>query len=80
MCADRSTGNTPNIPQFTKDGFMGNDSLISWMLSPLGCFLCVKKQQYHREIALATNLRPLMSEQLLEFGYILYFLNGEYIS
>ena len=26
----------------TKDGFKGNDSLISWMLTPLGCFLCAK--------------------------------------
>ena len=25
-----------------KDGFKGNDSLISWMLAPPGCFLCVK--------------------------------------
>ena len=40
MCADSSTGNTPNTPQFTKDGF--KDSLISWMLAPLVCFLCVK--------------------------------------
>ena len=42
-------------------------------------FVC-KKQQYQGEIALVTNLRPLMSEQLLKFGYILYCLNGEYIS
>ena len=60
----------------TKDGFKGNHSLISWMLAPLVC----KKRQYQGEIALATNLRPLMSEQLLKFGYILYCLNGEYIS
>ena len=25
-----------------KDGFKGNDFLISWMLAPLGCFLCLK--------------------------------------
>ena len=25
-----------------KDSFKGNDSLISWMLPPLGYFLCVK--------------------------------------
>jgi hypothetical protein len=50
------------------------------MLAPLGCFLCVKKQQYQGEIALVTNLRPLMSEQLLKFGYIFYCLNGKYVS
>ena len=47
---------------------------------PYWMFLCVKKKQYQGEIALVTNLRPLMSEQLLELGYILYCLNGEYIS
>ena len=26
----------------SKDGFKGNDSLISGMLTPLRCFLCVK--------------------------------------
>ena len=68
MCADRSTGNTPNIPQFTKDGFMGNDSLISWMLSPLGC-LGVKQQQYQEKIALSNKSKAFkMSEQLLKFG------------
>jgi hypothetical protein len=65
-------------PHSVKDGFKGNDSLISWMLAPLWCFLCVKKQQYQGEIALVTNLRPLMSVQLLKFIYILYCLNGEY--
>jgi hypothetical protein len=44
---------------------------------PSWVFFVCKKQQYQGEIALATNLRPLMSEQ---FGYILYCLNGEYIS
>ena len=38
-----------------------------------------KKRQYQEEIAIVTNLRPLMSEQLLRFGYILYCLNGQYI-
>ena len=47
---------------------------LSWVF-----FVC-KKQQYQGEIALVTNIRPLMSEQLLQFGYILYCLNGEYIS
>ena len=46
---------------------------------PSWVFFVCKKQQYQGEIALVTNLRPLMSEQLLEFGYILYCLNGEYI-
>ena len=42
---------------------------------------CVcKKQQYQGKIALVPNIRPLMSEQLLKFGYILYYLNSEYIS
>ena len=50
------------------------DARPSWV------FLVCKKQQYQEEIALATNLRPLMSQQLLRFGCILYFLNGEYIS
>ena len=45
------------------------------MLAPFGSFLCVK----NGEIALVTNLRPLMSEQLLKFGYILYCLNGVYV-
>ena len=26
----------------TKDGFTGNDSFLLWMLTPTGCFLCVK--------------------------------------
>ena len=47
---------------------------------PCWVFFVRKKQQQLGEIALVTNLRPLMSEQLLKFGYILYFLNGEYIS
>ena len=47
---------------------------------PSWVFFVCKKRQYQGEIALATNLRPLMSEQVLESGYILYFLNGEYIS
>jgi hypothetical protein len=38
------------------------------------------KQQYQGEIALFTNLMPLMSEQLLKFGYNLYCLNSEYLS
>ena len=63
----------------TKDGFKGNDSLISWMFAPLGIFVC-KKLKYQGEIALVTNLRPLMSEELLIFDHILYYLNGEYIS
>ena len=33
-----------------------------------------------KEANLVTNIRPLMSEQLSKIGYILYFLNGEYIS
>ena len=40
----------------------------------------VSKRQYQEQIAFVTNLRPLMSEELLKFGYILYRLNGEYIS
>ena len=47
---------------------------------PSWVFFVFKKQQYEREITLVTNLRPLMSEQLLKFGYILYYLNGKYIS
>ena len=46
---------------------------------PSWVFFVCKKRQYQGEIALVTNLRPLMSEQLLKFGYILYCLNGEYI-
>ena len=38
---------------------------------PYWVFFVCKKQQYQEEIALVTNLRPLMSEQLLKFGYIL---------
>ena len=33
-----------------KDGFKGNDSLISWMLAPLGCFLCVKNDNKNRRL------------------------------
>ena len=61
---------------------MASWETIPWFheYSPLlGVFVC-KKQQYQGEIALATNLRPLMSEKLLKFDYILYCLNGEYIS
>jgi hypothetical protein len=47
---------------------------------PSWVFFVSKKQQYQGEIALVTNLRPLTSEQLLKFGYILSCLNGEYIS
>ena len=47
---------------------------------PYWVFFACKKQQYRGEIALVTNLRPLMSEQLLKFGYILFYLKGEYIS
>ena len=36
------------------------------MLGPTGCFFLCKKQQYQGEIALVTNLRPLMFEQLLK--------------
>ena len=32
----------------SKDGFKGNDSLISWMLAPFGCFLCVKNANKNR--------------------------------
>ena len=31
-----------NISSIIKDDFKGNVSLISWMLAPLGCFLCEK--------------------------------------
>ena len=52
-----------------------------YVCSPLyWVFFVCKKQQYQGEIALVTNLRPLTSEQLLKFGYILYCFNGEYIS
>ena len=47
---------------------------------PSWVFFVCKKQQYQGEIALVTNTRPLMSEQLLKFDYILYCLSGEYIS
>ena len=47
---------------------------------PYWVFFVCKKQQYLGEFALVTNLRTLMSEQLLMLGYILYCLNGEYIS
>jgi hypothetical protein len=36
---------------------------------PYWVFFACKKQQYRGEIALVTNLRPLMYEQLLKFGY-----------
>ena len=56
--------------KFPKDGFKGSISLISWM--GVGCwvFFVRKKQQYHEEIALVTNLRPLKSQQSLKFSYI----------
>ena len=70
-----------NIQWGSKYGFKGNDSLILLMLAPLGCFLCVKKQHYQGGIAIpVTNLRPLMSEQLIKNDCILYCLDGEYIS
>jgi hypothetical protein len=43
---------------------------------PSWVFFVCEKQQYQGEIAFATNLRPLMFEQLLKFGYILYCLNA----
>ena len=62
-----------------KDSFKGNDfDLMN--ARPSWVFSVCKKQQYQGEIPLVTNLRPLMSEQLLKFGYILYCLSGEYIS
>ena len=45
---------------------------------PYWVFFVCKKQQYQGEIALVINLRPLMSQQLLKFGYTLFCLNGEY--
>ena len=45
---------------------------------PFWVFFVCKKQQYQGEIALVRNLRPLMSEQLLKFGCVLYCLNGQY--
>ena len=54
--------------------------LPSMNARPYWVFFVCKKQLSREEIALVTNLRPLMSEQLLKFGYILYCLNGEYIS
>ena len=45
----------------------------SWVI-----FVC-KKRQYQGEIALVRNLRPLMSDQLSKFGFMMYYLNGEYI-
>ena len=33
-----------------KDGFKRNDPLISWMLAPLGCFLCVKNDNKTRRL------------------------------
>ena len=47
---------------------------------PSWVFFVCKKQQYQGEIALVTNIRSLMFEQLLKFGSMLYCLNGEYIS
>ena len=47
---------------------------------PSWVFFVCKKRQYRGEIALVTNLRPLMFEQLLRCGYILYCLIGEYNS
>ena len=52
-------------------------------IRPSWVFLYVKKQKYQGEIALVTNLRPLMSEQLLKFGYIsekidLTYLTGDF--
>jgi hypothetical protein len=39
---------------------------------PSWVFFECKKRQYQGEIASVTNLRPLMSEQLLKLGYILH--------
>ena len=44
---------------------------------PSWVFFVCQKQQYQEEIALVTNLRHLMSEQLLKFCYILYCLSGQ---
>ena len=52
---------------------------ITWSHECSPLFVC-KKRQYQGEIALVTNIRPLMSEQISKLGYILYYLNGEYIS
>ena len=64
----------------SKDGFTGKKLSLLMNARPAWVFFVCKKRQYQGEIALVTNLRPLMSEQLLKFGYILYCLNGEYIS
>ena len=42
---------------------------------PSWVFFVRKKQQYQEKIALVTNIRPLMSAQLLKFVYLLYCLN-----
>ena len=46
---------------------------------PSWVFFVRKKQQYQEEIALVTNLRPLMSEQLSKFGFLKYLLISEAI-
>jgi hypothetical protein len=54
---------------------MTSRETIPWSMNahPSWMFFVCKKRQYQGEIALATNLRSLMSEQSLKFGYILYF-------
>ena len=35
---------------------------------------------WYGQICLKKYIRPLMSEQLLKFGFMLYYLNGEYVN
>ena len=44
----------------------------------LSLFVCVKNVSSKDRFFLVKNLRPLMSKQLLKFGFLLYYLNGEY--
>ena len=83
MCyLSKANVTSPNLEQRTliKDGFKGILFLDLMNARPSWMFCVCKKQQYQGEIVLVTNLRPLMSEQLLIFSYILYSLNIEYIS
>ena len=73
MCyLSKANVTSPNLEQRTliKDGFKGILFLDLMNARPSWMFCVCKKQQYQGEIVLVTNLRPLMSEQLLKFGYM----------
>ena len=68
-----------NNRSHAKDGFRGKDSSILLMLAPPESFFVSKKTTAVRTDFFIKKSKASMSEQLLRFGFMLYYLNGGYI-